>query len=82
MNENESVVYCIILHSPSYQYIELLLDFCRTQQKLLVAVHDVCMYVLYVQLKVRPQDLQLCLETSSGVDASGQYQLGDMVQLE
>lgn len=41
-----------------------------------------CNLYVFVQLKVRPQDLQLCLETSSGVDASGQYQLGDMVQLE
>ena len=35
-----------------------------------------------LQLKVRPRDIQLCQETSSGVDASGHYQLGDLVQLE
>jgi transcription elongation factor SPT5 len=35
-----------------------------------------------MQLKVRPRDLQLCQETSSGVDSTGHYQLGDLVQLE
>ena len=40
------------------------------------------LFSLIVKLKVRPRDLQLCLETSSGVDTSGHYQLGDLVQLE
>ena len=40
------------------------------------------MLSLLVQLKVRPLDMQLCQETSSGVDASGHYQLSDLVQLE
>ena len=35
-----------------------------------------------MQLKVRPRDIQLCQETSSGVDSTGHYQLGDLVQLE
>lgn len=57
---------------------------------------DLCSYIMYtavlvlnfvlsissLQLKVRPRDIQLCQETSSGVDASGHYQLGDLVQLE
>ena len=40
------------------------------------------LFSLLTKLKVRPRDLQLCLETSSGVDTSGHYQLGDLVQLE
>ena len=54
-----------------------------------VHVHVVCellstIMLLFssLQLKVRPRDIQLCQETSSGVDASGHYQLGDLVQLE
>ena len=34
------------------------------------------------QLKVRPKDLQLCSDTSSGVDSSGHFQWGDLVQIE
>ena len=34
------------------------------------------------QMKVLPRDLQLCQEMSTGVDSMGQFQLGDMVQLE
>ena len=36
----------------------------------------------YIQLKVRPHDLQLCSETSTGVDSTGQFQWGDLVTLE
>ena len=36
----------------------------------------------FVQLKVRPHDLQLCSETSTGVDSTGQFQWGDLVTLE
>ncbi|CAI8044726.1 Transcription elongation factor SPT5, partial [Geodia barretti] len=50
----------------------------RIEHNLAILFSDLTMH----ELKVRPQDLQLCLETSSGVDASGQYQLGDMVQLD
>ena len=28
----------------------------------------------YIQLKVRPHDLQLCSETSTGVESTGQFQ--------
>lgn len=35
-----------------------------------------------VQLKVLPRDLQLCSETASGVDAGGQHEWGELVQLD
>lgn len=34
------------------------------------------------QLKVLPRDLQLCSETASGVDAGGQHEWGELVQLD
>ncbi|GLD73723.1 transcription elongation factor SPT5 [Lates japonicus] len=33
-------------------------------------------------LKVLPRDLQLCSETASGVDAGGQHEWGELVQLD
>jgi len=42
--------------------------------------HSRCMST--IQLKVRPHDLQLCTETSTGVDSTGQFQWGDLVTLE
>ena len=36
----------------------------------------------YIQLKVRPHDLQLCSETSTGVDSTGQFQSGNLITLE
>ena len=38
--------------------------------------------IFLIQLKVRPHDLQLCSETSTGVDSTGQFQWGDLVTLE
>lgn len=35
-----------------------------------------------LQLKVLPRDLQLCSETASGVDAGGQHEWGELVQLD
>lgn len=35
-----------------------------------------------MQLKVLPRDLQLCSETASGVDAGGQHEWGELVQLD
>lgn len=37
---------------------------------------------LCTQLKVLPRDLQLCSETASGVDAGGQHEWGELVQLD
>ena len=34
------------------------------------------------QLKVRTKDLQQCTEMATGVDSMGQFQFGDMVQIE
>ncbi|XP_037068165.1 transcription elongation factor SPT5-like, partial [Pollicipes pollicipes] len=34
------------------------------------------------ELKVLPQDLQLCSDMATGVDSMGQFQYGDMVQLD
>lgn len=43
----------------------------------------VCVCVcVRVQLKVLPRDLQLCSETASGVDAGGQHEWGELVQLD
>ncbi|XP_064385499.1 transcription elongation factor SPT5-like isoform X2 [Halichondria panicea] len=50
----------------------------RIEPNLAVLLSD----LTYNELKVRPRDLQLCQETSSGVDSSGHYQLGDLVQLD
>ena len=35
-----------------------------------------------LQLKVLPKDLQLCSDMATGVDSLGQFQFGDLVQLE
>lgn len=37
---------------------------------------------MHHQLKVLPRDLQLCSETASGVDAGGQHEWGELVQLD
>ncbi|KAI6654895.1 hypothetical protein LOD99_2774 [Oopsacas minuta] len=34
------------------------------------------------EMKVRPRDLQLCTETSSGIDSQGQNEVGDLVQVD
>ena len=34
------------------------------------------------ELKVLPRDLQLCTDMATGVDSLGQFQFGDMVQLD
>ena len=43
---------------------------------------DIHINTFLIQLKVRPHDLQLCSETSTGVDSTGQFQWGDLVTLE
>ena len=50
------------------------------QHVLLVYMYSIIF--IHVQLKVRPHDLQLCSETSTGVDSTGQFQWGDLVALE
>ena len=34
------------------------------------------------ELRVLPKDLQLCTDMATGVDSLGQFQFGDMVQLD
>ena len=43
---------------------------------------DIHINIFLIQLKVRPHDLQLCSETSTRVDSTGQFQWGDLVTLE
>lgn len=43
---------------------------------------SLCFPLVCVQLKVLPRDLQLCSETASGVDAGGQHEWGELVQLD
>ncbi|XP_062504136.1 transcription elongation factor SPT5-like [Corticium candelabrum] len=50
----------------------------RIENNLAVLVSDLTLH----ELKVRPRDLQLCSERSSGVDSSGHFQFGDLVQLD
>ena len=55
-----------------------------------VCVHTrlfTCLYTLVwtsilTHSSYRPHDLQLCSETSTGVDSTGQFQWGDLVTLE
>ncbi|XP_071486255.1 transcription elongation factor SPT5-like [Diadema antillarum] len=50
----------------------------RVEDNLAIVFSDLTMH----EMKVLPRDLQLCQEMSSGVDSLGQYQLGDLVQLD
>ena len=34
------------------------------------------------ELKTLPKDLQLCTDMATGVDSLGQFQFGDMVQID
>ena len=68
-----------------YTILVCLWFFCYNFNLLILSVHCIItgfLVFLFLQLKVRPRDLQICHETSSGVDTSGHYQLGDMVMLE
>ncbi len=38
--------------------------------------------LFHFQLKVLPRDLQLCTDMATGVDSHGQFQFGDIVQIE
>jgi transcription elongation factor SPT5 len=50
----------------------------RVEQNRIVLFSDVTMH----ELEVLPRDLQLCSDMASGVDSLGQFQWGDLVQLE
>lgn len=48
------------------------------RENMVVLFSDLTMH----EVKVLPQDLQLCSDMATGVDSMGQFQYGDMVQLE
>jgi transcription elongation factor SPT5 len=50
----------------------------RVQDNLIVLFSDLTMH----ELKVLPRDLQLCTDMATGVDSLGQFQFGDMVQID
>ena len=50
----------------------------RVEENQIVLFSDLTMH----ELKVLPKDLQLCQDMATGVDAMGQYQWGDLVQLD
>lgn len=50
----------------------------RVEPSRVVLVSDLTMH----ELEVLPRDLQLCTDMATGVDSLGQFQWGDLVQLE
>ena len=50
----------------------------RVEENQIILFSDLTMH----ELKVLPRDLQLCQDMATGVDSMGQYQWGDMVQLD
>ncbi|KAK8769846.1 hypothetical protein V5799_013689, partial [Amblyomma americanum] len=50
----------------------------RVEENMVVLFSDLTMH----ELKVLPRDLQLCADMATGVDSLGQFQWGDLVQLE
>uniref|UniRef100_A0A7N8WYM5 Transcription elongation factor SPT5 n=1 Tax=Mastacembelus armatus TaxID=205130 RepID=A0A7N8WYM5_9TELE len=50
----------------------------RVEENFVILFSDLTMH----ELKVLPRDLQLCSETASGVDAGGQHEWGELVQLD
>ncbi|KAK2179528.1 hypothetical protein NP493_486g02048 [Ridgeia piscesae] len=50
----------------------------RVQENMVVLFSDLTMH----ELKVRTKDLQQCTEMATGVDSMGQFQFGDMVQID
>lgn len=50
----------------------------RVENNQIILFSDLTMH----ELKVMPKDLQLCQDMATGVDSMGQYQLGDLVQLD
>lgn len=50
----------------------------RVEENMVVFISDLTMH----ELKVLSKDLQLCTDMATGVDSLGQFQWGDLVQLE
>ncbi|RWS12398.1 transcription elongation factor SPT5-like protein, partial [Dinothrombium tinctorium] len=50
----------------------------RVEDNFIVLFSDLTMH----EIKVLPRDLQLCSDMATGVDSLGQYQWGDLVQLD
>ena len=50
----------------------------RVEENLIVLFSDLTMH----ELKTMPKDLQLCTDMATGVDSLGQYQFGDLVQID
>ena len=50
----------------------------RVDEKQIVIFSDLTMH----EIKLFPKDLQLCTDMATGVDSMGQFQLGDLVQLD
>merc|ERR1719391_1897841 len=50
----------------------------RVEENMIVLFSDLTMH----ELKTLPKDLQLCTDMATGVDSLGQYQFGDMVQID
>ncbi|RXM30733.1 Transcription elongation factor SPT5 [Acipenser ruthenus] len=50
----------------------------RVEENFVILFSDLTMH----ELKVLPRDLQLCTDTASGVDAGGQHEWGELVQLD
>lgn len=50
----------------------------RVEENRVVLFSDLTMH----ELEVLPRDLQLCSDMATGVDSLGQFQWGDLVQLE
>ncbi|KAG8193552.1 hypothetical protein JTE90_003761 [Oedothorax gibbosus] len=50
----------------------------RVEENIVLLFSDLTMH----ELKVRPQDLQLCTDMATGVDSLGQFQWGDLVLLD
>jgi len=50
----------------------------RIEENRVVLFSDLTMH----ELEVLPRDLQLCSDMATGVDSMGQFQWGDLVQIE
>ncbi|KAI1289197.1 Transcription elongation factor SPT5 [Halotydeus destructor] len=50
----------------------------RVDEKHIVLFSDLTMH----EIKVLPKDLQICTDMATGVDSLGQFQLGDLVQID
>ncbi|GAB6022325.1 transcription elongation factor spt5 [Chamberlinius hualienensis] len=50
----------------------------RVEENMVVLFSDLTMH----ELKVLPKDLQMCTDMATGVDSLGQFQWGDLVQLD